>query len=339
MTSFGIDKRHVFASDKTITSIVAFALFIRHVASFTSFVSIFYRTCVCVCTAVCVCFLQHLFRAERQLLVFCLPSFCFVARYHCCCSCSFFATPSTDMCSCLPGSVCPSLSLSSPLSLCMCVLSARQLCAVYARLGHTPCSSRGSSSTSCHTARTIFAFVTNFKWIFLSPFPALPHSFSYFLCFCTRNSLRLRLRFVTFWPGIIWLWLWLWLHPHALDKYLLDLYLYCLFCAANCLPTACSPFSLTLPAFTPFFSLPFSSPSASLLAFFFVNSFVLGLSKLLCHVCQILCHACSATLKCQCCLPHATCNCSSSSNDCAAAAHCGRHYYGWLFGWRCHRAV
>lgn len=34
-------------------------------------------------------------------------------------------------------------------------------------------------------------------------------SFSYFLRFCTRNSLRLRLRFVTFWPGIIWLWLWL----------------------------------------------------------------------------------------------------------------------------------
>lgn len=63
--------------------------------------------------------------------------------------------------------------------MCMCVLSARQLCAVYARLGHTPCSSsRGGSSTSCHTARTIFAFVTNFKWIFLSPFPALPLSLS-----------------------------------------------------------------------------------------------------------------------------------------------------------------
>lgn len=121
VTSFGIDKRHVFASDKTITSIVAFALFIRHVASFTSFVSIFYRVCaaVCVCTTVCVCvcFLQHLFRAERQLLVFCLPSFCFVARYHCCCSCSFFATPSTDMCSCLRFPL--SLPLS-PFSLCVC---------------------------------------------------------------------------------------------------------------------------------------------------------------------------------------------------------------------------
>lgn len=99
---------------------MAFALFIRHVASFTSFVSIFYRACVFVCTAVCVCFLQHLFRAERQLLVFCLPSFCFVARYHCCCSCSFFATPSTDMCSCLPGSVSPSLSISPSLSFCVC---------------------------------------------------------------------------------------------------------------------------------------------------------------------------------------------------------------------------
>lgn len=280
---------------------------------------------MCVFVLLCVCFLQHLFRAERQLLVFCLPSFCFVARYHCCCSCSFFATPSTDMCSWLPGSVSPFLSLS----LCVCACYLLDSCVQFMQLGHTPCSSRGNS-TLCHKARTIFAFVTNFKWIFLSPFPALPLPLflslflSYFSCFCTRNSLRLRLRFV--WPGIIWLWL----HPHALDKYLLDLYLYCLFCGANCLPTACTPFSLTLPAFSPFLRL---SSSFFFLAFFFVNSFVLGLSKLLCHVCQILCHACSATLKCQCCLPHATCS------NCAAAAHCGRHYYGWLFGWRCHRAV
>lgn len=209
------------------------------------------------------------------------------------------------MCSCLPGYVSPSLSLYLPsLSVCVRVICSTVVCSLCKTWAHTPCCRRGStsSSTSC---RTIFAFVTNFKWISLLslPFPALPLSFTYFLRFCTRNSLRLRLRFVTLWPGIIWLWLWPWLHPHALDKYLLDLYLYCLFCGANCLTL--SLFLYLLPPLHSFLSLF----AASLLVLFFVNSFVLGLNKLLCHVCQILCHACSATLKCAsaaCHMPHAT---------------------------------
>jgi len=58
---------HVFASDKTITALWLFALFIRHVASFTSFVSI---SNVYVC--VCVNYLQHLFRPGCCLFSACL---------------------------------------------------------------------------------------------------------------------------------------------------------------------------------------------------------------------------------------------------------------------------
>lgn len=289
-----------------------------------------------------MCFLQHLFRAERQLLVFCLPSFCFVARYHCCCSCSFFATPSTDMCSCLPGFVSPpSLSLYlAPFSLCVCVLSARQLCAVYARLGHTHLAAAEAIAAAAPRAAQFLHLLQISNGFLCSPFAALPLplspplSFTYFLRFCTRNSLRLRLRFVTLWPGIIWLWLWPWLHPHALDKYLLDLYLYCLFCGANCLTLSLTLSLSLLPTFLSLlaglpcfpFSFLFCQQLCSWLEQIVMPCLPNTLPRLFCN-----------TQVCECCLPHATCNCSS--NCAAAAAHCGHHYYGWLFGWRCHRAV
>lgn len=300
---------------------------------------------VCVCTGVfvllCVCVFYNIYFVQRGSCLFsaCLHFVLLHVIIVVAAAVSLQRHRQTCVAVCLATFLPLPLSLYiSLLSLCVCVLSARQLCAVYARLGHTHLAA--AEAAAAPRAAQFLHLLQISNGFLCSPFAALPlplspsHSFTYFLRFCTRNSLRLRLRFVTLWPGIIWLWLWLWpwLHPHALDKYLLDLYLYCLFCGANCLTLAPSPF---LPPSSPFIplslcSLPFS--------FLFCQQLCSWLEQIVMPCLpntlpRLFCN----TQVCECCLPHATCNCSSSSNCAAAAAHCGHHYYGWLFG--CHRAV
>jgi len=147
------------------------------------------------------------------------------------------------------------------------------------------------------------------------------------------NSLRLRLRFVTFVRGLfgfgiasicirqistrlVFILFILWLHLF----YSLSLFL-------SHTPT---PFP------TPFAAGFFDCLRCQQLC-------SLGLSKLLCHVCQILCHACSqhSTVRACVCvcvcvrvlhatfvhmLPHTQTVVVTSA---AAAPACGRHYYGW----------
>lgn len=120
------------------------------------------------------------------------------------------------------------------------------------------------------------------------------------------------------------------LRAYALDKYQLDLYLYCLFC--GCLSFTLFLFSSPTP-----YTAPFAAGFYDCLRCQQLCS--LGLSKLLCHVCQILCHACSqhSTVRACVCvcvrvlhatfvhmMPHTVVATSAS-----AAAACGRHYYGW----------
>lgn len=176
VTSFGIDKRHVFASDKTITSIVAFALFIRHVASFTSFVSIFYRVCAAVCVSmygcICVCVFYNIYFVQRGS---CLFSACLhFVLLHVIIVVAAAVSLQRHRQTCVAAYVFPSLSLSiSLLSLCVCVLSARQLCAVYARLGHTHLAAEATEAAAPRAAQFLHLLQISNGFL-CAPFPAPP---------------------------------------------------------------------------------------------------------------------------------------------------------------------
>lgn len=116
----------------------------------------------CVCTGVCVFYNIYFVQRGSCLFSACLHFVLLHVIIVVAAAVSLQRHRQTCVAVCL--ATFPPLPLSS-VCVCVRVICSTVVCSLCKTWAHTPCRSRGSTtSTSC---RTIFAFVTNFKWISL----------------------------------------------------------------------------------------------------------------------------------------------------------------------------
>lgn len=128
--------------------------------------------CVCVCKGVCVFYNIYFVQRGSCLFSACLHFVLLHVIIVVAAAVSLQRHRQTCVAVCLATFLPLSLSISL-LSQCVCVLSARQLCAVYARLGHTHLAAAEAAPAAAPRAAQFLHLLQISNGFLCSPFPFL----------------------------------------------------------------------------------------------------------------------------------------------------------------------